>query len=171
MSGWSTPPPEKFSQQWLDAWNAHDIEAVLAHFERPPQRAVATCSAPLRTSGGQHHCPGRRSLLLRPRAGLVLASLIVLVGVPLVHLLPSWGSAGLWVLVLGLVIVVVATTLEKSRAALHKDLIRFGDVRLGVSCYPMTSALAVSESMWTRNRRSSISVYSLPNSGPRCAPT
>jgi hypothetical protein len=55
----------------------------------------------------------------------VLASLIVLVGVPLVHLLPSWGSAGLWVLVLGLVIVVVATTLEKSRAALHKDLIRF----------------------------------------------
>jgi hypothetical protein len=58
---------------------------------------------------------------------IVLASLIVLVGVPLVHLLPGWGSAGLWVLVLGLglVIVVVATTLEKSRAALHKDLIRF----------------------------------------------
>ncbi|HYN71500.1 MAG TPA: hypothetical protein VES60_03280 [Nakamurella sp.] len=64
----------------------------------------------------------------RDRVVIVLASLIVLVGVPLVHLLPSWGSAGLWVLVLGLVglvIVVVSTTLEKSRAALHQDLIRF----------------------------------------------
>ena len=63
----------------------------------------------------------------RDRVVIVLASLIVLVGVPLVHLLPGWGSAGLWVLVLGLglVMVVVATTLEKSRAALHKDLIRF----------------------------------------------
>jgi len=58
---------------------------------------------------------------------VVLAALVVLVGVPLVQLLPAWGSAGLWVLVLGLglVTVVVATTLEKSRAAVHRDLVRF----------------------------------------------
>ncbi|MGH3722536.1 MAG: nuclear transport factor 2 family protein [Mycobacterium sp.] len=24
--------PEKFSQDWFAAWNAHDVEAVLAHF-------------------------------------------------------------------------------------------------------------------------------------------
>ncbi|TDZ81312.1 nuclear transport factor 2 family protein [Mycobacteroides salmoniphilum] len=27
-----TIDPEKFSRQWYAAWNAHDIEAVLAHF-------------------------------------------------------------------------------------------------------------------------------------------
>ena len=26
------PDPARFAQDWLDAWNAHDIEAVLAHF-------------------------------------------------------------------------------------------------------------------------------------------
>ena len=24
--------PQRFAQDWLDAWNAHDVEAVLAHF-------------------------------------------------------------------------------------------------------------------------------------------
>ncbi len=28
----STPPPDEFSRHWLDAWNNHDIEAVLTHF-------------------------------------------------------------------------------------------------------------------------------------------
>lgn len=28
----SIPPPEEFSRHWLDAWNNHDIEAVLTHF-------------------------------------------------------------------------------------------------------------------------------------------
>lgn len=27
-----TPDPRQFAQQWVQAWNAHDIEAVLAHF-------------------------------------------------------------------------------------------------------------------------------------------
>ena len=27
-----TPDPEKFADQWVRAWNAHDVEAVLAHF-------------------------------------------------------------------------------------------------------------------------------------------
>jgi hypothetical protein len=28
----STPEPAPFVQQWIEAWNAHDVEAVLAHF-------------------------------------------------------------------------------------------------------------------------------------------
>lgn len=28
----STPDPDEFSRNWLDAWNAHDVEAVLEHF-------------------------------------------------------------------------------------------------------------------------------------------
>ena len=28
----STLDPQEFSTQWLAAWNAHDVEAVLAHF-------------------------------------------------------------------------------------------------------------------------------------------
>jgi steroid delta-isomerase-like uncharacterized protein len=27
-----TPDPKSYAEQWLQAWNAHDIEAVLAHF-------------------------------------------------------------------------------------------------------------------------------------------
>ena len=27
-----TPDPRDFAHQWVTAWNAHDIEAVLAHF-------------------------------------------------------------------------------------------------------------------------------------------
>ena len=26
------PEPEEFARIWLDAWNSHDLEAVLAHF-------------------------------------------------------------------------------------------------------------------------------------------
>lgn len=28
----STPDPNAFTRSWIDAWNAHDIEAVLEHF-------------------------------------------------------------------------------------------------------------------------------------------
>jgi hypothetical protein len=28
----STPDPKTFSEKWVEAWNAHDIEAVLEHF-------------------------------------------------------------------------------------------------------------------------------------------
>jgi ketosteroid isomerase-like protein len=27
-----TPDPQRFADGWAEAWNAHDIEAVLAHF-------------------------------------------------------------------------------------------------------------------------------------------
>jgi ketosteroid isomerase-like protein len=28
----TTPDPTAFADAWVDAWNAHDVEAVLAHF-------------------------------------------------------------------------------------------------------------------------------------------
>ena len=27
-----TPEPQKFADDWVRAWNSHDVEAVLAHF-------------------------------------------------------------------------------------------------------------------------------------------
>jgi ketosteroid isomerase-like protein len=27
-----TPDPQRFADEWVRAWNAHDVEAVLAHF-------------------------------------------------------------------------------------------------------------------------------------------
>jgi ketosteroid isomerase-like protein len=27
-----TPDPDTYAEEWMGAWNAHDIEAVLAHF-------------------------------------------------------------------------------------------------------------------------------------------
>jgi len=67
----------------------------------------------------------------RLAAGAVigLAALVLLVGVPLVRLLPDWGGAGLWILVagIGLVAVVVATMFEKGQAAVHANLTQIGD--------------------------------------------
>ena len=28
----STPEPDSFTEDWLTAWNCHDVDAVLAHF-------------------------------------------------------------------------------------------------------------------------------------------
>jgi hypothetical protein len=28
----STPAPERFAGEWVEAWNRHDVDAVLAHF-------------------------------------------------------------------------------------------------------------------------------------------
>ncbi|MGV0741179.1 YybH family protein [Mycolicibacterium sp. XJ870] len=28
----STPEPQAFAEEWVRAWNAHDVDAVLAHF-------------------------------------------------------------------------------------------------------------------------------------------
>jgi hypothetical protein len=27
-----TPEPQQFADDWVQAWNSHDVEAVLAHF-------------------------------------------------------------------------------------------------------------------------------------------
>ncbi|MED5812760.1 nuclear transport factor 2 family protein [Mycolicibacterium sp. 050232] len=28
----ATPDPQAFAEEWVNAWNAHDVDAVLAHF-------------------------------------------------------------------------------------------------------------------------------------------
>jgi hypothetical protein len=65
--------------------------------------------------------------------GLVLLAVALLVGVPLVSLLPSWEGAGLWVLIggVGLVVILVAVFLEQGRAAARSGLARFARTTTG----------------------------------------
>jgi hypothetical protein len=67
----------------------------------------------------------RRRLVTGVALGIL--GVVVLVAVPLVHLLPAWEGAALWVLVggVGLALVLVATMLERGRAA-----VRAGNRRL-----------------------------------------
>ena len=69
----------------------------------------------------------RRRLL----AGVLvtLAGAVLVVAVPLVQLLPSWGGAGLWILIagVGILAVLVATFLEQGRAAIRAGLGRFSE--------------------------------------------
>ena len=32
LAGMPTPDPQSYADQWVGAWNAHDVEAVLEHF-------------------------------------------------------------------------------------------------------------------------------------------
>ncbi|HSO65727.1 MAG TPA: hypothetical protein VLQ78_11575 [Ornithinibacter sp.] len=65
--------------------------------------------------------------------GLVLVAVALLVGVPLVQLLPSWEGAGLWVLIggVGLVVILVAVFLERGKAAARSGLARFAETTSG----------------------------------------
>jgi hypothetical protein len=71
----------------------------------------------------------------RPATGaaIVLASLVLLVAVPLVGLLPAWQGAALWVLIagVGLVALLVASFLEQGKAAVHKGLKQFSEATVG----------------------------------------
>ena len=60
---------------------------------------------------------------------VILAGAVLLVAVPLVQLLPSWGGAGLWILIagIGILAVLVATFLEQGRTAIRAGLGRFSD--------------------------------------------
>ena len=60
---------------------------------------------------------------------VMLAGAVLLVAVPLVQLLPSWGGAGLWILIagIGILAVLVATFLEQGRTAIRAGLGRFSD--------------------------------------------
>jgi len=29
----SMPPAEQFAREWIEAWNAHDLESILAHYD------------------------------------------------------------------------------------------------------------------------------------------
>lgn len=64
---------------------------------------------------------------------LVALGLLLLVAVPLVRLLPAWEGATLWVVVggLGLVLVLVATMLERGRTAVRAGTRRLREVTQG----------------------------------------
>ncbi len=66
-------------------------------------------------------------------AALVALGLVVLVGIPLVRLLPAWEGATLWLLVggLGIALVLVATMLERGRAAVRAGTRRLRDLTEG----------------------------------------
>jgi hypothetical protein len=64
---------------------------------------------------------------------IVLASLVLLIAVPMVGLLPAWEGASLWVLIaaVGLVALLVASFLEQGKAAAHKGMSRFAEATAG----------------------------------------
>jgi hypothetical protein len=64
---------------------------------------------------------------------IVLASLVLLIAVPLVGLMPAWQGAALWVLIaaVGLVALLIASFLEQGKAAAHKGMSRFGEATAG----------------------------------------
>jgi hypothetical protein len=64
---------------------------------------------------------------------IVLASLVLLIAVPLVRLMPAWQGATLWVLIaaVGLVALLIASFLEQGKAAAHKGMGRFGEATAG----------------------------------------
>jgi hypothetical protein len=64
---------------------------------------------------------------------IVLASLVMLIAVPLVGLMPAWQGATLWVLIaaVGLVALLVASFLEQGKAAAQKGMSRFSEATAG----------------------------------------
>jgi hypothetical protein len=66
-------------------------------------------------------------------AAVVAVSVTLLIGVPLVNLLPSWEGAGLWILIggVGLLAVLVASMLERGKAAVRKTMTRLADATVG----------------------------------------
>lgn len=66
-------------------------------------------------------------------AAAVAISLGLLIGLPLVNLLPSWEGAGLWVLIggVGLLAVLAASLLERGKAAVRKGMARLSEATAG----------------------------------------
>ena len=58
---------------------------------------------------------------------LLLASVVVFVGVPMVQLLPAWEGAWLWLLIgaVGVVALLAATVLEEGREVVERGVRRF----------------------------------------------
>lgn len=48
----SIPDPASFSADWVAAWNAHDVEAVLAHFHEDVVFTSPTAARVVPASGG-----------------------------------------------------------------------------------------------------------------------
>ncbi|GAA2154437.1 hypothetical protein GCM10009826_14580 [Humibacillus xanthopallidus] len=66
-------------------------------------------------------------------AVIIAVSVVLLIGVPLVGLLPSWQGAGLWVLIggLGLIAVLIASMLERGKAVARKTMTRLAEATAG----------------------------------------
>jgi hypothetical protein len=47
-----TPDPQAFAEEWVNAWNAHDIEAVLAHFHDDVKFSSPIAARVLPETGG-----------------------------------------------------------------------------------------------------------------------
>lgn len=47
-----TPEPSKFADDWVQAWNAHDVDAVLAHFHDDVVFSSPVAARVLPDSGG-----------------------------------------------------------------------------------------------------------------------
>jgi hypothetical protein len=64
---------------------------------------------------------------------VIVVAVVLLVAVPLVRLLPAWGGAGVWLLLVGLgsVAVVAATVLERGRVVVRSALGRLGELTVG----------------------------------------
>ena len=61
------PEPDAFATAWRDAWNAHDLEAILAHFT---DDVVFTSPAAQRIVGGDGVLRGKDALRSYWRTGL-----------------------------------------------------------------------------------------------------
>jgi ketosteroid isomerase-like protein len=48
----STPDPQSFAREWVDAWNRHDVEAVLAHFHDDVEFSSPVAQRVLPDTGG-----------------------------------------------------------------------------------------------------------------------
>ncbi|KQY24506.1 polyketide cyclase [Cellulomonas sp. Root485] len=87
----SIPEPRAFSADWVAAWNAHDIEAVLAHFHDDVVFTSPTAARVVPASGG----------VVRGKAALRSYWTEALALVPDLHFTVERLYAGVNVLVLG----------------------------------------------------------------------
>ena len=80
-----TPDPDAFTRAWVDAWNAHDVEAVLSHFADDVTFSSPTAARVVPDTGGTVH--GKAALrhywntALRSNADLAFEVIGVYVGI------------------------------------------------------------------------------------------
>ncbi len=105
--------------------------SLVQAFSVGPQYAALVSAVGLGVAGWGGITQVRRRLVTG--AALVVAGLVILVAIPLVRLLPAWEGAALWLLVggLGVALVLVATMLERGRAAVRSGTRRLREVTQG----------------------------------------
>jgi hypothetical protein len=105
--------------------------ALVQAFSDGPQYAALVSAIGLGITSWGGITQVRRRLVTG--AALAVAGLVILVGIPLVRLLPAWEGAALWLLVggVGVALVLVATMLERGRAAVRAGVARVRDLTEG----------------------------------------